>query len=270
LKPKGSIGQIVELGSLKAAPLLLGCYLSRQTPQGLIKVKIVETEAYHQEDPASHSFRGITPRTAPMFEPGGRLYVYFSYGMHHAINIVVGRKGVGEAVLIRAAEPIEGIEIMQRNRYGTQPSHLDAVQGSKEEQASRIKHTASEATDAADAAKRQKPAGAAGLAGRQGAAVRGLCNGPGKLAQALGIFDTSLSGKILNPAPFTGASAIRLSTAPALKRYGAGKYADVWLEPAAKPIGKKNIITAPRVGIKRAVELPWRFYIKGSPFVSKI
>jgi DNA-3-methyladenine glycosylase len=104
--------EILQLSSLEAAPLILGCYLTRQTPGGLIKVKIVETEAYHQEDPASHSYRGVTQRTAPMFEAGGRLYVYFTYGMHYCINIVVGQKGVGEAVLIRAAEPIEGTKIV--------------------------------------------------------------------------------------------------------------------------------------------------------------
>lgn len=217
MNPK--ITQIVSRPAIEAAPLLLGCYLSRQTPAGLVKLKIVETEAYHQGDPASHSFSGLTPRTAPMFEDGGRLYVYFTYGMHYCINIVVSQKGVGEAVLIRAGEPVVGLEIMQGNRGITD--------------------------------------------------VKNLTNGPGKLAQALGIKDTKLSGKILNPAPFAGASAIRLPTAPALKRYRAGKYADVWLEPADQPIGPNDIITAPRIGIRHNIELPWRFYIKNSPFVSK-
>jgi DNA-3-methyladenine glycosylase len=101
---------------VEAAPLLLGCVLSRKTPEGLLSVKIVETEAYHQDDPASHSFAGLTSRTAPMFERGGHIYVYFTYGMHYCVNIVVGQKNVGEAVLLRAGEPLTGIEVMKKHR----------------------------------------------------------------------------------------------------------------------------------------------------------
>jgi DNA-3-methyladenine glycosylase len=108
--------QILKLSSLDAAPLLLGCILSRKTPEGELAVKIVETEAYHQDDPASHSYRGLTVRTAPMFEEGGTIYIYFTYGMHYCVNIVVGQKGVGEAVLLRAGEPLKGIEIMKKHR----------------------------------------------------------------------------------------------------------------------------------------------------------
>jgi DNA-3-methyladenine glycosylase len=161
----------------------------------MIKVKIVETEAYHQEDPASHSYRGLTQRTAPMFEAGGRLYVYFTYGMHYCINIVVGQKRVGEAVLIRGAEPVDGIDIMQKNRG------INDLQS--------------------------------------------LTNGPGKLAQALGIVDTRLSGKILNKS-------------------------SILLEPPSGPIIPNDIVSAPRVGIKRSIQLPWRFYIKDNPYVSKL
>jgi DNA-3-methyladenine glycosylase len=190
LKPE----QIVKLDSLAAAPLLLGCYLVRETPAGRLKVRIVETEAYHQDDPASHSFRGLTPRTAPMFQAGGRLYVYFTYGMHYCLNIVTGPAGTGEAVLIRAAEPLEGIDIMRANR---------GIEDTKN-----------------------------------------LTNGPGKLAQALGIFDTSLSGKILNKS-------------------------NISLEVPAGKARKADIITGPRIGITKAAEQPWRFYIKANPFVSK-
>ena len=196
MKPKLlSIDNIVKLGSVEAAPLLLGWILCRQVKEGVIKVRIVETEAYHQADPASHSFRGITPRTAPMFQAGGRLYIYFTYGMHYAINVVTGQAGEGEAVLIRAAEPVQGIEIMQTYRG---------------------------ITDA-----------------------KNLTNGPGKLAQAIGIKDTKLTGKILNKS-------------------------SIWLEPPEKPIDKPEIITSTRIGITRAADQPWRFYLKGNPYVSKL
>ena len=174
--------------------MLLGCIIRRQTPKGIIKLKIVETEAYHQDDPASHSFRGLTPRTAPMFQAGGHMYVYFTYGMHYCLNIVTGPAGRGEGVLLRAAEPREGIDIMKANRG------IDDI--------------------------------------------KNLANGPGKLAQALGIFDTSLSGKILNKS-------------------------SIFVEEPAEKVNASDIAAGPRVGIRHAAEQPWRFYIKGNPFVSK-
>lgn len=90
-----------------AAPLLLGCVLERDIDGQTVQVRIVETEAYDQTDEASHSYRGQTPRTKPMFGPAGYAYVYFTYGMHHCMNIVVGPEGHGSAVLIRAVEPLD-------------------------------------------------------------------------------------------------------------------------------------------------------------------
>jgi DNA-3-methyladenine glycosylase len=187
-----NLSEIVNKPSVEAAPLLLGWTICRRLPEGLVKLKIVETEAYHQDDPASHSFAGLTQRTAPMYKNGGHIYVYFSYGMHYAINIVTGPAGVGEAVLLRGAEPLEGMELMIKNRSVTD--------------------------------------------------IKNLANGPGKLAQALGIRDVNLSGKKLN----------KLS---------------IWLEPPETI--KHEVIITKRIGITKAAHQPWRFYIKDNPYVSK-
>jgi DNA-3-methyladenine glycosylase len=84
---------------------------------GGLKGIIVETEAYlYRDDPGCHASRGLTARNAPMFGPAGRTYVYLIYGMYHCLNIVGGKEGEGEAVLIRALEPVQGIEKMQKRR----------------------------------------------------------------------------------------------------------------------------------------------------------
>ena len=106
------------------APRLLGCELVRELDGHVLRGRIVETEAYDQTDAASHSYKGQTPRTDVMFGPAGHLYVYFTYGMHYCCNIVVGGKGHGAAVLIRAIEPLEGQEIMGRNRHGAMGQNL--------------------------------------------------------------------------------------------------------------------------------------------------
>lgn len=108
---------ILHCGALQAAPNLLGCILKHHTASGLMAVIITETEAYTEDDPASHSFAGRTFRNAAMFGPPGSSYAYFTYGMHYCFNIAAGSVDSGEAVLVRAVEPLTGLEIMWQNRY---------------------------------------------------------------------------------------------------------------------------------------------------------
>jgi DNA-3-methyladenine glycosylase len=101
----------------EVAPELLGHVLARRLPGGgVLRARIVETEAYEQDDPASHAYRGPTSRVRVMFGPPGHLYVYFTYGMHHCMNVVTGPDGTGSAVLLRAAEPLEGMDHMSIRR----------------------------------------------------------------------------------------------------------------------------------------------------------
>jgi DNA-3-methyladenine glycosylase len=180
--------------AVEVAPRLLGCLLVRELEDGTrISGRIVETEAYHQSDAASHSYKGKTPRTEIMFGPPGFVYVYFTYGMHYCVNVVTGPEGEGSAVLIRAIEPVEGIERMRANRGG-----LETTQ---------------------------------------------LTNGPAKLCQALQI-DKQLNGHDLHTLP------LQLRVQP--------------------PIDASEIVTTTRIGITKDAHRPWRFYVAGNPFVSKL
>ena len=165
---------------------------------GACRARIVEVEAYGGEaDPASHAYRGETVRTRPMFGPGGHLYVYFSYGMHWCANVVTGQVGIGQAALLRAVEPLAGIDEMRARR---------------------------------PAARRD----------------RDLTNGPGKLTAALGI------GRHDNGADLAAAGHL-----------GRVRLIDDGTAPPTTPSN------GPRIGLSKAVETPWRFWVTGNPFVSR-
>ena len=169
--------------SLELARALIGATLLVDGVGGVV----VETEAYHPEDPASHSFAGPTARNAAMFGPPGRAYVYRSYGVHWCLN-VVGRRG--SAVLLRALAPTAGLERMRERRGLDDP--------------------------------------------------RTLCSGPGKLCQALAI-TREHDGAPLDRPPFE-------------------------LLPREAEV---ELVTGPRIGISKAIEAPWRFGLKGSPYLSR-
>jgi len=103
--------------TLKVAKELLGKYLVVKKGGHLLSGKIVETEAYDGfKDPASHAYKGTTPRNQVMFGAPGYAYVYLTYGMHHCLNLVTQKNGYPAAVLIRAIEPVDGIQLMKRRR----------------------------------------------------------------------------------------------------------------------------------------------------------
>jgi DNA-3-methyladenine glycosylase len=184
---------------LAVAHDLIGCVVEHVPDDGPpASGVIVETEAYHDSEPACHAFVGLTPRTRTLFGPPGRAYVYRSYGIHAMLNAVCEPEGVGAAVLIRALEPLEGIEAMRtrRSRNG------DAAMSDED-----------------------------------------LCSGPGKLTQALGI-ELSENGSDLHDGP------VRIFPREA-----------EWLEP--------DVVTGTRIGITKAVELPWRFCAAGNRHVSR-
>lgn len=168
--------EITETASVEeAAKKLLGKQLVRTLSDGsCLRGAIVETEAYHETDPAAHTYNGKTERNAVMFGPAGHAYVYFTYGMHYCLNVVTGAESTGEAVLIRALDPREGIETIHRNRFPDCHSGLIADStgkgGAVLNQVQNDKH------------------------------YYNLCSGPAKLTKALAI-DRQLNGHDLSKLP---------------------------------------------------------------------
>ncbi|MER3413355.1 MAG: DNA-3-methyladenine glycosylase [Armatimonadota bacterium] len=177
---------VLRLYALEAAPLVLGLELS----VGACSGRIVEVEAYTQNDPASHSYRGRTQRNAPMFLSGGHIYVYRSYGVHWCLNLVTGEEGQGEALLVRAIEPTAGVAVMRRRR-GPVAEHR-------------------------------------------------LCAGPGNVCRALGV-DGSFSGQAIGRRVLLGGA----------------------------PGQAKAVVRGRRIGITHGADLPWRFCLAGSRFLSR-
>ena len=160
-----------------AAPLLLGCTLTRiitlNGEKHKLVARIVETEAYDQDDPASHAFGGPSERNAAMFGPAGHLYVYVSYGMHHCCNVVCGPEGFGSGCLVRAVEPLEGVEVMRKLREAGRAGKAHTGHAGKEQAERARKHPLK---------------------------LRDLTNGPGKVCAALGV-DKGLYGHDLTVEP---------------------------------------------------------------------
>jgi DNA-3-methyladenine glycosylase len=176
---------------IDAAKLLLGCVLEA----GEVRVRLVEVEAYRGgDDPASHCYRGRTPRNDVMFGPAGHLYVYFVYGMHFCANVVSLVDGVPGAVLLRAGEVISGLEEARSRRPA---ARSDAE----------------------------------------------LAKGPARLTSVLGLEREHNGVDLTDPA-----SPVRLL--------------------AGNPAPSESIMAGPRVGVAVAIDVPWRFWIDGSPAVS--
>ena len=103
--------------AVDVAPDLLGALITRTSAEGAVTIRLAEVEAYEgADDPGSHAYRGLTERNAVMFGPAGHVYVYFTYGMHWCANLVCGPEGVASAVLLRAGEVVEGVELARERR----------------------------------------------------------------------------------------------------------------------------------------------------------
>jgi DNA-3-methyladenine glycosylase len=180
-----------------AARELLGALLVRRVDGARIVARIVETEAYREDDPASHTYGRRTPRVEPMFGPPGTAYVYRSYGMHWCVNVAVEEAGVGAAVLLRAAVVVAGEDAVRERRPSVR-------------------------------------------------APRDLLRGPGNLCRGLAIDAPSHGGTDLLDA----AADLHLGD-------------DGWRPDPA------SVVAGPRVGVRLAPDVPWRFHLAATPEVSR-
>lgn len=184
---------------LTVAKELIGKIIVKKEKDKILTGRIVEVEAYDGKiDEAAHTFIGKTKRNEVMFNEGGYLYVYFTYGAHFCCNIVTGKKDHGTAVLIRAVEPIDGIDTMIKRRFGRKLKSENEIFN--------------------------------------------LTSGPGKVCKAFGI-KREHSGLDLTE------DMVYLLDAPKLKRSKIG--------------------VSKRIGISKSVDLPWRFFEKGNPYLSR-
>lgn len=119
------LAEVLSRPVLEVAPRLLGAVLTHHTEEGAVAVRLTEVEAYAgEQDPGSHAFRGRTNRNQVMFGPPGHVYVYFTYGMHYCMNIVCGTNGHASAVLLRAGEVVDGIELARVRRTNSRDRDL--------------------------------------------------------------------------------------------------------------------------------------------------
>jgi DNA-3-methyladenine glycosylase len=232
----------------EVAPDLLGCVLWHDSPAGLVAVRLVEVEAYMgSDDPASHAYRGETKRNAVMFGPSGHVYVYFTYGMHFCANLVCQPAGQPEAVLLRAGEIITGADLAARRRAGERdPAVDDPVHETGLPDPAGIRSTAIDDSAVGDSAVGARPGGA------NGRVIRpvDLARGPARLCQALAIDRRQDGVDVCAPGSPLG--------------IGPPSVAD----QQARTAGQQIIRTGPRVGISRAADRPWRYWLAGDAYVS--
>ncbi|MFP4301915.1 MAG: DNA-3-methyladenine glycosylase [Spirochaetaceae bacterium] len=189
-------------GAVEIAQRLLGTYLISEIGGVTTGGRIVETEAYTADDPASHSFPGPRERNSSMFQAGGTLYVYLIYGVHYCLNVVTGAAGAGEAVLLRAIEPVWGANEMARRRGKAASSDSETRMPS-----------------------------------------RGIGDGPGKIAEALGVTAEQDGSSLLH-------GPVRILLPP-------------------EPMPSERIIATHRIGITRAARMHRRFVDGESELLSK-